>query len=109
MSETTQQDYAVRMVRREIDESRNAPLQAGMPKATVDCSLLERLCRLAEGGTGKQKRDADRLAALEAAVQELADQTEREADDPNNTIIGEPKDIYHYFVERLRALVEEPS
>lgn len=57
-------DYAVRMVRRAIEDAHNAPLRAGLPRARVDCALLERLCRLAEGKTGGQKRAAELEAEL---------------------------------------------
>ena len=41
--------YTVAVVRRKIDEAENAGgMRVGLPKATIDCSLLESLCRIAE-------------------------------------------------------------
>ena len=42
-------NYTVASVRRKIDEARNAAgMRVGLPKATIDCALLESLCRIAE-------------------------------------------------------------
>jgi hypothetical protein len=41
--------YTVASVRRKIAEARSAGgMSVGLPKATVDCALLESLCQLAE-------------------------------------------------------------
>ena len=41
--------YTVASVRRQIDEARNVGgMRVGLPTATIDCALLESLCRIAE-------------------------------------------------------------
>jgi hypothetical protein len=42
-------NYTGASVRRKIEEARNAAgMRVGLPKAIIDCALLESLCRIAE-------------------------------------------------------------
>ena len=42
-------NYTVASVRRKINEARNAGgMRVGLPTATIDCALLESICRIAE-------------------------------------------------------------